>query len=173
MRFMHLNFCCTIWSRHWTSQLLNDSSKLQPSPAWSTHHSFLISMLTRLILDLVTSKLLIFSKLRSFTISWTTPASSSSEVKGWLKNSAYLLTLTRGSFLMSSYFKNNARLVWYAFLSVPRLLVPTHFWPWRARARPTDVYLTSKPKSGTTWLKALVFSIMNRSRYSFSAHPSA
>ncbi|ESR54054.1 hypothetical protein CICLE_v10024275mg [Citrus x clementina] len=41
------------------------------------------------------------------------------------------------------------------------------------QARPTDVYLTSKPKSGTTWLKALVFSIMNRSRYSFSAHPSA
>lgn len=78
-------------------------------------------------------------KLHSFTISWTTPASSSSEVKGWLKNSAYLLTLTKGSFLMSSYFKNNARLVWYAFLSVPRLLVPTHFWPWRARVDATTL----------------------------------
>ncbi|KAJ0104493.1 hypothetical protein Patl1_18945 [Pistacia atlantica] len=38
-------------------------------------------------------------------------------------------------------------------------------------SRPTDVYLISSPKSGTTWLKALLFSIMNRTRYDFSTHP--
>lgn len=133
-----LNFCCTIWSRHCNISAVKWFFQAPTFPCVK-YTSFLISMLTRLILDLVTSKLLIFSKLRSFTISWTTPASSSSEVKGWLKNSAYLLTLTKGSFLMSSYFKNNARLVWYAFLSAPRLLVPTHFWPWRARVDATTL----------------------------------
>ena len=42
------------------------------------------------------------------------------------------------------------------------------------KARSTDIYLATLPKSGTTWLKALVFSIVNRSRYkinSFSTHP--
>ncbi|KAI3667358.1 hypothetical protein L6452_42414 [Arctium lappa] len=42
------------------------------------------------------------------------------------------------------------------------------------KARPTDIYLATLPKSGTTWLKALVFAIVNRNRYkhnSFSTHP--
>lgn len=38
-------------------------------------------------------------------------------------------------------------------------------------SRPTDIYLVSSPKSGTTWLKALLFSIINRNLYDFSTHP--
>ncbi|CBI24937.3 unnamed protein product, partial [Vitis vinifera] len=39
------------------------------------------------------------------------------------------------------------------------------------KARNEDVLLVSFPKCGTTWLKSLMFSIMNRTRYDFSAHP--
>uniref|UniRef100_A0A7N1A041 Sulfotransferase n=1 Tax=Kalanchoe fedtschenkoi TaxID=63787 RepID=A0A7N1A041_KALFE len=35
------------------------------------------------------------------------------------------------------------------------------------RGKSDHVVLTSYPKSGTTWLKALLFCIMNRSSYSF------
>ena len=39
------------------------------------------------------------------------------------------------------------------------------------KARNEDVLLVSFPRCGTTWLKSLMFSIMNRTRYDFSAHP--
>ncbi|KVH91370.1 cytosolic sulfotransferase 13-like [Cynara cardunculus var. scolymus] len=42
------------------------------------------------------------------------------------------------------------------------------------QAHPNDIYLVTLPKSGTTWIKALVFAIMNRNRYknkSLSTHP--
>ncbi|XP_062187838.1 cytosolic sulfotransferase 18-like [Phragmites australis] len=38
-------------------------------------------------------------------------------------------------------------------------------------ARPDDTILATNPKCGTTWLKALAFTITNRSRYDFSNHP--
>lgn len=39
------------------------------------------------------------------------------------------------------------------------------------KPRPTDVLLITKPKSGTTWLKALIFSIMNRTQFDYQNHP--
>ncbi|MBA0732192.1 hypothetical protein Gogos_016298 [Gossypium gossypioides] len=44
--------------------------------------------------------------------------------------------------------------------------IQDHFKP-----RPTDIFLASFPKSGTTWLKALIFAIVNRTRYGFADHP--
>ncbi|KAJ1256917.1 hypothetical protein BS78_K269200 [Paspalum vaginatum] len=39
------------------------------------------------------------------------------------------------------------------------------------KPRSSDIILATQPKCGTTWLKALAFTIINRSRYSFSDHP--
>ncbi|KAK6921143.1 Sulfotransferase domain [Dillenia turbinata] len=39
-------------------------------------------------------------------------------------------------------------------------------------AQPTEIFLCSVPKSGTTWLKALAFAIVTRTKYSdLSSHP--
>ncbi|KAD3067821.1 hypothetical protein E3N88_35701 [Mikania micrantha] len=45
------------------------------------------------------------------------------------------------------------------------LLLHTYF-----KSEPTDIILASFMKSGTTWLKALMFSTLNRDHYSFSNH---
>ncbi|KAJ4713247.1 Sulfotransferase [Melia azedarach] len=46
------------------------------------------------------------------------------------------------------------------------MLIREHF-----KAKPGDIFLTTFPKSGTTWLKALIFATVNRTRYDFSTHP--
>ncbi|KAI4982920.1 hypothetical protein ZWY2020_023412 [Hordeum vulgare] len=37
--------------------------------------------------------------------------------------------------------------------------------------RADDIILATQPKCGTTWIKALAFTITNRSRYGFDDHP--
>ncbi|KAK6921040.1 Sulfotransferase domain [Dillenia turbinata] len=39
------------------------------------------------------------------------------------------------------------------------------------KARPTDIFLTGSLKSGIAWLKAIMFSTMNRSKFEFATHP--
>ncbi|KAI7757351.1 hypothetical protein M8C21_014165 [Ambrosia artemisiifolia] len=42
------------------------------------------------------------------------------------------------------------------------------------QAQPTDIYLITLPKSGTTWIKAVTYAIVNRERYknsTLSSHP--
>ncbi|KAJ1269934.1 hypothetical protein BS78_06G016000 [Paspalum vaginatum] len=46
------------------------------------------------------------------------------------------------------------------------MLVQDNFKP-----RSDDIILATHPKSGTTWLKALAFTIANRSSYDFADHP--
>ncbi|KAK2995692.1 hypothetical protein RJ640_026122 [Escallonia rubra] len=46
------------------------------------------------------------------------------------------------------------------------LLLQNHFKP-----RPSDIFLATFPKCGTTWLKALVFATMHRFSFDFSNHP--
>ncbi|OMP01653.1 hypothetical protein COLO4_11696 [Corchorus olitorius] len=47
------------------------------------------------------------------------------------------------------------------------MLIHDHFKP-----RPTDIILSTSPKCGTTWLRALIFAVINRNSYHFDDnHP--
>ncbi|KAJ4967500.1 hypothetical protein NE237_019349 [Protea cynaroides] len=46
------------------------------------------------------------------------------------------------------------------------IAVQNHF-----KARSTDIIGATNPKSGTTWIKALLFAIVNRSKYPINNHP--
>uniref|UniRef100_A0A453SQV9 Sulfotransferase n=1 Tax=Aegilops tauschii subsp. strangulata TaxID=200361 RepID=A0A453SQV9_AEGTS len=41
----------------------------------------------------------------------------------------------------------------------------------KLKPRPDDIILAAHPKCGTTWLKALLFTVLNRPRYTFTDHP--
>ncbi|XP_010272754.1 PREDICTED: flavonol sulfotransferase-like [Nelumbo nucifera] len=71
--------------------------------------------------------------------------------KGWISES---LVLYQGFWYVSTISLQGA------------MAVQQHF-----KARPTDILLTSTPKSGTTWTKALIFAIINRTNYDFTTHP--
>ncbi|KAK9996285.1 hypothetical protein SO802_020971 [Lithocarpus litseifolius] len=56
---------------------------------------------------------------------------------------------------------------WYSFFYLEGLLLAhEHFKP-----QPNDIILSSTPKSGTTWLKALSFAIVTRSSFNASTNP--
>ncbi|KAK6925234.1 Sulfotransferase domain [Dillenia turbinata] len=56
---------------------------------------------------------------------------------------------------------------YYPFLLQGVIAVQQQF-----KAQPTDIFLCSVPKSGTTWLKALSFAIVTRKKYSdHASHP--
>lgn len=57
--------------------------------------------------------------------------------------------------------------VWIPEHTLPgQMAAQQHF-----KARPDDILLSSYPKSGTTWLKALAFATMTRTQYPLSQHP--
>ncbi|XP_072990294.1 flavonol 4'-sulfotransferase-like [Typha latifolia] len=56
---------------------------------------------------------------------------------------------------------------WWPESVVPGIIqIQQHF-----HARPTDVFLATFPKSGTTWLKALIFTIMTRTQSPLAQNP--
>ncbi|XP_058075783.1 cytosolic sulfotransferase 12-like [Magnolia sinica] len=57
--------------------------------------------------------------------------------------------------------------IWYTKIGLPGTIAcQRHF-----QARDSDILLATTPKSGTTWLKALAFAIVNRTRYRYPQHP--
>lgn len=57
--------------------------------------------------------------------------------------------------------------VWFSPPVLPgAMLTQTHF-----NAQPSDIFLATFPKSGTTWLKALTYAVATRSHFDLSTHP--
>ncbi|KAJ4753256.1 Sulfotransferase [Rhynchospora pubera] len=82
-----------------------------------------------------------------------------------------IATLPIHSFIMRpATFQNQLRLYkgnWInqSFLR-GALAMQQHF-----KSSPTDLFLASFPKSGTTWLKAMIFATMTRTSYPLNQHP--
>ncbi|XVF49913.1 hypothetical protein PTKIN_Ptkin04bG0054300 [Pterospermum kingtungense] len=58
------------------------------------------------------------------------------------------------------------------FWLAPNLTLKSTLWIQdEFNVQPTDIILASYPKTGTTWLKAIVFATINRNRFDFSTHP--
>ncbi|XVF49912.1 hypothetical protein PTKIN_Ptkin04bG0054200 [Pterospermum kingtungense] len=54
----------------------------------------------------------------------------------------------------------------------PNLALKSALWiQHEFKVQPTDIFLASFPKTGTTWLKSLIFATINRTRFDFSTHP--
>ncbi|KAJ1704020.1 hypothetical protein LUZ63_003799 [Rhynchospora breviuscula] len=67
-------------------------------------------------------------------------------------------------------FQGNIRLykdVWMSEVIIRGILVMQQ----RLKTRPTDIFLSSSPKSGTTWLKAMIFATLTRTNYLLDQHP--
>ncbi|KAJ4793750.1 Sulfotransferase [Rhynchospora pubera] len=87
------------------------------------------------------------------------------------EHNALIATLPIHSFIMRpATFQNQLRLYkgnWInqSFLR-GALAMQQHF-----KSSPTDLFLASFPKSGTTWLKAMIFATMTRTSYPLNQHP--
>jgi len=81
--------------------------------------------------------------------------------KAWLQ--AFLVRETGMDLPLIYFYKG----VWYPVFAIRGALsFRQHFI-----AQDTDIILASMPKSGTTWLKALTFSVVNRNIYSPKESP--
>ncbi|KAK9057434.1 hypothetical protein SSX86_022269 [Deinandra increscens subsp. villosa] len=84
-----------------------------------------------------------------------------------LQQHAHLLTklpTAVGSFMTYLYQYQG---IWlYSDALLGATLMQNHFTP-----RSNDIFLSSFMKSGTTWLRSLMFTTLNRSRFDFSDHP--
>ncbi|KAK1427095.1 hypothetical protein QVD17_15778 [Tagetes erecta] len=74
--------------------------------------------------------------------------------KGWLTESLYMY---------QGHWFSPTKLI-----SIGTVMVSQELF----QANPTDIYLVTQPKSGTTWIKALAFAILNRTRHTnVPTHP--
>jgi Sulfotransferase domain len=65
------------------------------------------------------------------------------------------------------YHLRNYQGFWHLEGILPGIMtLQKHFKP-----RSTDILIMTSPKCGTTWLKALTFSVINRKKYDFASHP--
>ncbi|KAI3685009.1 hypothetical protein L6452_34240 [Arctium lappa] len=76
-----------------------------------------------------------------------------------------LQTLPKGNGWMVQHLYNYNGFWLNSYIIKNILLLNTFFKP-----QPSDIFLASFMKSGTTWLKALMFSTLNRHRYNSSDH---
>ncbi|XP_021839955.2 cytosolic sulfotransferase 15-like [Spinacia oleracea] len=62
--------------------------------------------------------------------------------------------------------------LYQGFWCPPNLLQPTILFQTQFKAYDNDIILASLPKTGTTWLKSLIFAIVNRNKFlDFTQHP--
>ncbi|KAF3438032.1 hypothetical protein FNV43_RR20788 [Rhamnella rubrinervis] len=57
------------------------------------------------------------------------------------------------------------------WLSTTSILEGVVFLQHHFKPRPTDIFLATSPKTGTTWFKALIFATMKRTNFELSNHP--
>nr|XP_043635639.1 flavonol 3-sulfotransferase-like [Erigeron canadensis] len=74
-------------------------------------------------------------------------------------------TLPKGNGWMVEHLYNYNGVWLNSYILKNFLLLNEYF-----KSQPSDIFLASFMKSGTTWLKALMFSTLNRDQYTFSNH---
>ncbi|CAH1442932.1 unnamed protein product [Lactuca virosa] len=75
-------------------------------------------------------------------------------------------TVPKGNGWMEKHLYNYNGFWFHPYYIKNHLLLHIYF-----KSQPTDIFLASFMKTGTTWLKALMFATINRHRYTLSDHP--